>query len=283
MPAVVASPIESRGAFRWHEFTCEAMATTFRIQVVDREPLYARQATAAAFEELNLLERLLSRYDEGSDVSRINRLSAGQRTVVALETFDCLRVALGAHRKTDGAFDVAYASENASGAEKFRLDRASRTVEILGRGVRIDLGGIGKGFALDRMASLLHEWEIRAAMLWASTSTVQAFGKPCPEHAWMVDFGPDVDRRRRVLRGTAFSASGTAIKGGHIVKPRTGRAVRSRRRAWAAAPTAAMADALSTAFMVMTKEEIRRCCEQDSRIAAYIADAGDHPLIGFNQ
>jgi thiamine biosynthesis lipoprotein len=281
MPRFTAQVVSGKGSSPARRFAGEAMATTFRILVVEDDPVYARQAAAAAFEELALLERLLSRYVQSSDVSRINRLSAGQSTVVAAETFDCLHAAQRARRMTSGAFDVSYGSERAGRAEAFRLERDRRTVEILDRGVRIDLGGIGKGFALDRMAGLLHEWDISAAMLWASTSTVAAFGKPQAEQDWTVDFGPPGDRRRRTLRGAAFSGSGTAIQGGHIVDPRTGRPLQNGRRAWAAAPTAAIADALSTAFLVMPREEVRGCCARDPRIAAYLVDAGEDSLVAF--
>ncbi len=265
------------------EFARKAMATIFRVQLVEDNAVYARQAAAAAFEELELLERLLSRYEESSDVSRINRLSAGQQTVIAVETFACLSVAQQLKRWTQGAFDVAYASNDAGRTAGFRLHRARCTVQVLDHRVQIDLGGIGKGFALDRMMHVLHEWDITAAMLWAGSSTVFAFGTPRHGENWTVNFGPNSGLRQQTLCSSAFSGSGTAIKGGHIVDPRTGRPVRTGRRAWAAAPRAAAADALSTAFMVMPLEDIRRCCRQDPRVAAYIADAEQPSMVAFNE
>ncbi len=282
MPGVPTEKVAPAVPPRSQEFAAEAMATTFRVQVVADDAVYARQAAAAAFEELERLERLLSRYEESSDISRINRLSAGQRTVVAVETFACLNAAQQLKQKTGGAFDVAYASADGRDTASFRLDRASHTVEVLARRVQIDLGGIGKGYALDRMMRLLREWDISAAMLWASTSTVLAFGHPQLDRDWTVDFGSDGDLRRQTLRGTALSASGTAIKGNHIVNPRTGRPAPPR-RTWVAAPTAAWADALSTAFMVMSLDEVRGCCRRDPRITAFVAGLDEQPLIRCNE
>jgi thiamine biosynthesis lipoprotein len=259
--------------------SCQAMATVFRIELAESQAAYARQAAAAAFEELQLLERLLSRYREGSDVSRINRLPAGQKTVVALETFACLQLALEACRKTDGAFDVTYASHGAGRTTRLRLDPNERTVQVLQPGVQVDLGGIGKGFALDHMAGLLRQWDIAAARLWASASTVLAFGSSPGGDGWSVTFGSAADRRRHILRGTALSGSGNAVKGRHIVCPQTGTAVPGGRRSWATASTAALADALSTAWMAMHTAAIRRCCRTDPSVAAFVVDGDDQPLM----
>jgi len=281
MRPLAADGVEAKAPpARAHAFRREAMSTTFTIRVVDDDPVYARRAAAAAFEELDLLERLLSRHEQASDVTRINRLPAGATTVVTPETFDCLEVAQQLKRKTAGAFDVAYGSRRHRRQAEFRLHRAGLIVEVLDGGLQIDLGGVGKGFALDRMARLLREWDVEAAMLWASTSTVLAFGGPQPGHDWTIDFGPRRDRRRRALGG-AFSGSGSAVKGAHVVDPRTGRPAPPRRRAWAAAPTAALADGLSTAFLIMSREEIARCCRHDPLVAAYVAD-GEHSFVAFH-
>lgn len=244
-------------------FTHEAMATTYTLSLVEADAAYARQAAGAAFEELDLLERRLSRFIESSDISRVNRLAAGRSTVVALETYECLEIALEMNRRTSGAFDVTYASAGRGPNERLVLDAADRTVLAACEGVVVDLGGIGKGFALDRMAALLREWDISTALLWSSTSTVLAFGP----RSWPVEFGAADDRRRVELREGAFSGSGTAVRGLHIIDPRTGRPARRRTRAWATAPTAAMADALSTALIVMSEEEVDRYCRQQGVVS----------------
>jgi thiamine biosynthesis lipoprotein len=251
-------------------FTHEAMATSFRILIHHPDRTYARQASTEAFSELDRIERTLSRFIDGSDVWRINRLSAGGSVVVDRATFDCLRIARDVHRITRGAFDVAYVPGEPSPREAaFELDDWRGAVRILRPDVHIDLGGIGKGLALDRMAALLAEWDVRSALLCAGDSTVLAPGPPAGAAGWPVSFGPDSRSARRLLAHSAFSASGRAVRGDHIIDARTGRAAVGWHRCWSAAPTAAVADALSTAFMAMSEWEIRACCAESPEVSAY--------------
>jgi thiamine biosynthesis lipoprotein len=246
------------------------MATTFKVTLAHGDAAYARQAGAAAWAELDRIEGLLSRFTQSSDISRINGLERGQETAVQLDTFDCLRTALEVQRETGGAFDVAYGSRGPwSARPRFELDEASHTVRVLDAGVRLDLGGIGKGFALDRMAALLADWDIAAALLAASTSTVLAIGSPAGEEGWPIVFGPDEKPQRLRLKDRAFSGSGTAVRGSHIIDPRTRQPASGPLRAWAGAPTAAVADALSTAFMVMSEAEVRDHCRLHPEITAW--------------
>lgn len=251
------------------------MATTFKLTVVHADPVYARQASAEAFAELERIEGRLSRYVESSDISRVNRLAKGQSTAVQLDTFECLRIALEVQRETRGAFDVAYGSEmpvRTFGLEgpRFDLDEQDHAVRVLADGVRLDLGGIGKGFALDRMAAILADWEVDSALLAASTSTLLALSPPPGQSGWAVTFGPEHDLHRANLAKAALSGSGTAVKGHHILDPRTGRPARQRCRAWACGPCAAVADALSTAWMVMTEGEIREYCAGRPEVSAFL-------------
>jgi thiamine biosynthesis lipoprotein len=254
-----------------HALTHEAMAAVFTITVADQEATYARQATAEVFAELDRIELRLSRFIEGSDIFRINRLAAGQSTVVGLDTFECLKTAEEIRQATGCAFDVAYASvSSASAGPRFELDSATHSVRVLSAGMRLDLGGIGKGFALDRMAAILREWDIPYAMLAASTSTVLALEPPPGESGWPIRVGTDDGPDRLKLVRAAVSASGLSVKGNHIIDPRTGRAAEGRDRVWCSAPTAAVADALSTAFMVMTVAEIESFCRTRPEISPHL-------------
>jgi thiamine biosynthesis lipoprotein len=246
----------------------EAMATMFAVMIAEPDAVYARQAAAAAFAELDLIEGRLSRFVESSDVSRINRLVAGQATLVGLDTFECLTTALDIERLTGGAFDVTYASTSPAGRPRLRLDAQRHTVEVLASGVRVDLGGIGKGFALDRMAAILAEWEIGRALLCASSSTMLALEPPPGEPGWSVVLGGEHDGRYIKLAHAALSASGRSVKGDHIVDPHTRKPATAWHRIWAGAPTAAVSDALSTAFMVMTEEAIVAHCQRHPELTA---------------
>ncbi len=118
----------------------------FQITVVESDPVYARQAAAAALAELEQVDNRLSRYVETSDVFRINRLAGGQATTVHLDTLECLRIALDVQEATDGAFDVAYASAARpdDGPILERIEPGCM-VRVLADGVRLDLARSARG------------------------------------------------------------------------------------------------------------------------------------------
>ena len=118
------------------------------------------------------------------------------------------------------------------------------------------------------MAEVLREWDVTAALLSASTSTILALDPPPGQSGWSVAFGLDHDLRRLSLAHEAVSGSGIGVKGRHIINPRTGRPADRCVQAWARAATAAQADALSTAFMIMDGEEIERCCGNAPAVCA---------------
>jgi len=267
-------------------FSHEAMATTFEILVVHEDEVYARHAAAAAFDEVDKLEAELSRFIENSDISRINRLAAGQPLRIGLDAFECLKTSQKICDQTGGAFDVTFGtakienrkskienSADGSCARLIKLNEADYTVELQTSPVKIDLGGIGKGYAVDRMAELLREWGVETALISGGYSSVLALDAPAGTKGWPVTLS-DPPRRfasqtrssggkqilaHRYLQGRALSGSGLQ-KGRHIIDPRTARPVKGKRAAWASAPDAATADALSTAFMVMTPDEVEKYC-----------------------
>ena len=265
---------------RQQSFLHQAMATTFKMTVIHDEPAYARQAAAAAFAELDRIEGRLSRFVEHSDIGRINRLNAGQTTHVHLDTFDCLRIALTVQRDTNGAFDVAYGSKSpAAAGPRFEVDEVGHRVRVLSAGVRLDVGGIGKGFALDRLADLFSDWDIAVALLCASTSTLLALDPPPGEPGWPVRVGPEHDFRRCHLAHRSLSGSGTAVQGSHIIDPRTRQPAHRRLSAWANTRTGASSDALSTAFMIMADDEIRAYCRRQPDVSAYLCNSAAGPLV----
>ncbi len=254
----------------------QAMGTIFRISVLHPRSMYATQAADAALDELAPLESQLSRFLPGSDIWRLNRAEPGHRIVVDLATYDCLRLALTMEHDTYGAFDVAYRSKPIRPASQaITLDPTHPTVCTNTHGVQLDLGGIGKGFALDQMAQLLAQWDITVALLQASDSTVLALGAPRGRVGWPVRFGRGVHARTLLLNNAAFSGSGTAVKGSHVIDPRTGRPV-ERSQVWARAATAARADAFSTAFLILNENRIGECCHAQRHVNGYI----EHPADG---
>jgi len=279
-----------------HRFRHDAMACAFEVALEARDRKYAFDAAEAVFAEIDRLEGELSRFVPSSDVARIARLRDGERLRIGAEAFECLALAAEVGEATAGAFDVTFASAGGGtgDAPRLALDRGSHAVVALVDGVRVDLGGVGKGYALDRAAELLADWGIDVALLHAGASTVLALGAPSGVTSWTValrdprsgdpilaeTLAPGVR-----LRDGALSGSGRSLHGAHIVDPRTGSPARGALAAWACAPSAARADALSTAFMILEPAEVEAFVGARPEVSAALAlDRGGHvELLTFGK
>jgi FAD:protein FMN transferase len=281
----IERPIDLRDV---HRFSHEAMATVYEVYAVHADRQYAAQAAQAAFDLVDRLERELSRFLPNSDITRINRLDAAETTRVAASTMECLVIARHMFDVTGGAFDVSIGT----GLPSLELDPDESFVRATRRGVQVDLGGIGKGYAVDLMAELLEDWELREALVHGGFSSVLTLDPPPPHGGWPLTLSDPADRSRVLAplstRQTALSASGLR-KGDHIVDPRTGSRVPGRRAAWVALPrpresgakAAAVADALTTALMLLDREQIEQICGSSAGLEAWILE--DTGLIHFGQ
>ena len=277
--------VESSAGARPLRFSHDAMACTWEIHILAQPRGYAEQAARAAFDEIERLELEMSRFVEHSDVSRINALRAGQRVCVGIDTFNCLRFAARLHAETKGAFDVSIgallegaADETAPlGMSHLGLDAKTRNVSVDVDGLIVDLGGIGKGYALDRAVELLREWSIETALIHSGQSTIYALGSPPGEKGWTVAIRDPRDHAKTLarvcLRDRALSGSGTALHGQHIIDPRTARPVTGPLGSWACAPSAALSDALSTTFSVFTADEVETYCREHPDVSGAQATA----------
>lgn len=261
-------------------FRHEAMATWFEVRIAGEDAAYARQAAQAAFAVADRLEGLLSRYREESEIARIRLLGDGEAMGVSRETADCLVLAMELMAVTGGAFDPTLgAAMDRTRAEpaprleeaapevagRLEIDPAARIVTRFGGRVDLDLGAIGKGFALDRMAVELADWEVGRALLVAGGSSILALDGPNGADGWEVRLN---DTHALSLRRWSVGTSGVAVKGAHIVDPRTGHPAPVRGRAWALAPDAATSDALSTAFLLLPWEDVQALCDESPALAA---------------
>lgn len=246
-------------------FTHEAMRTTFSLHLRGVDEGTAGGIARECFEQLDYLEARLSRFFEGGDVFRINRLRAGETLYVSEACHQCLLLALQACADTCGLFDITlgkpieHLKSGGTGpapAPTGRLvihpDVAAITCEEPGR--EIDLGGIGKGFALDQLKLLIADWGVEDALLCAGASSLLAIGPG----AWPVELAGDGGDLRVFLTDRALSASGTGVQGVHFVHPGGADAmpVSPCRRLWVSADTAALAEVWSTALMLVEPDEI---------------------------
>jgi len=240
------------------EDSVDAMGTTFIAVAYGEDATVLQQAMADAFDEALRLDRLLSNYRPESEWSRVNRQAAAGPVKVSDELFNLLEYCAQVNRASEGAFDIsvgplmrvwgffrgsgrlppaaelAQAREKVGFANYVALDRAARTVRFLKPGVELDPGGIGKGYAVDRMIERLKAHGITSAMISAGSSSIYGLGAPPSDTGWTVKIR---DPRRYTqtvaevkLKDGSLSTSGDYEKffeaGGkiysHIMDPRTG-------------------------------------------------------------
>jgi thiamine biosynthesis lipoprotein len=219
----------------------------------------ARAVAEELFDEMRRLESLLSRFLEDSEISQINRLRFGESTIISQETYRCLELALEAKQVTQGYFDIAYLSESIpEGQEAFALLSRPLRVVSAAKTLHLDLGGIGKGFALERGRDILAHSGYSQALLSAGDSTVLAMNPPHGEKGWPAQMELDGQTQTLALANEALSCSGKTVRGEHIFDTRQRKFSTNRNRVYVRAPSPALSDAFATAAMTMPEELFRR-------------------------
>jgi FAD:protein FMN transferase len=264
-----------------HPFNHAAMATHFQARIVHDEKTYAGQAAQAAFDLLDSLEACLSRFRTNSDIARTAQLSPGEKMRLSQPAFACLEIAKRMELATRGAFcPTPAALKTQTSLPGWDLLPRELSIVCLSGRLEFDLGAIGKGFALDRMAELLREWDCPSFLLVAGGSSILAGAPPPRAPGWSCGLGEDNASQRFFLTDASLSGSGLAVKGAHILDPRTGRAASRQNRAWVLADTAAESDALSTAGMVLSESELEGVVAQNHSWLAFLDTDGRARPIG---
>ena len=242
-----------------------AMGTRFEVVLHGISPAALRAAGEGALAEVEACHHRFTRFAPDSLVSHLQRVAADRAVPLDTDTFALFEDALAVHRASAGAFDIAIAplmdgvAPPARGTDAIELDRASRTLRFTAPGVRLDLGGIAKGHALDLAARSLRENGVQSALLHGGTSSVVAIGTPPDADAWLVALAQAPRTPPVRLRDAALAVS--TIRGGrtgermdaaaHIMDPRTGRPVDRARAVAVVGPCARLADAWATAIVVL--------------------------------
>ncbi|MDQ2921870.1 MAG: FAD:protein FMN transferase, partial [Acidobacteriota bacterium] len=279
------------------------MGTSFEIYLYAPNRDRASELFEAAFDEIERVEAALSNYRSSSELSRINAGAADAPVITDPEVFALLVRVIDYSNRSYGAFDITVGklmkawgffrgsghypsveelarAREQTGWQSVRLDNRTRSVYFLIRGIELDLGGIGKGYALDRVAALLREDGVKAALISSGSSSIYAIGAPPGKAGWPVRVPDPMDRTRTLstilLKDQSLSSSGNYEKffrlNGrtycHIMDPRTGRPVEGMVQTTVIAPQAADSDALSTAVFVMGPQQSARLLDMIAETAA---------------
>ena len=263
-----------------HQFNHAAMATHFQVRISCDERTYAAQAAQAAFDLVDSLEARLSRFRSNSDITRIADLAPAEKMRLSEPAFACLQIAERMERATRGAFCATPAAlKSQLSLPQWSLLPDEQSILCLSGQLQFDLGAIGKGFALDRMAELLRQWDCPAFLLIAGGSSILAGDQPADAPGWSCGLGEGDSSLRFFLTSASLSGSGLAVKGAHILDPRTGHPAVRQNRAWVLADTAAESDALSTACMVLSERELEEVLAQNHSWLSFLeTDEGYRPL-----
>jgi thiamine biosynthesis lipoprotein len=262
------------------------MGTVLEITLEGLDSQPAAEALDDLYEVARRLDRLLSIYRPESDISRLNRTAGRGRQRVDSEVAEILERSIAYSELTRGAFDVTIgplvdlwklaaerdapptASELAAARQRVGADRISvvsgEGVSLGEIGMKLDLGGIAKGYALDRMLPLLERHGIESALLNFGQSSTWAVGAPAGAAGWrLLIRGPEERFAGLItLRDQALSVSGSQgqwveIGGrryGHIIDPRSGEPLTRARQAVVVSRRAALAEALSLALLLLDAE-----------------------------
>jgi len=277
---VLIAPVSARA--EWFSGERAIMGTRIAVELWAEDRASADRQIESVMQEMHRVDALMSTYKPTSQVSIVNAEAARHPVRVDADLFGLLQTALEYSRLTEGAFDITYASvgylydfrraikpsdeaiAQALPAVDYRhvvLDPAASTVRFTQPGVRIDLGGIAKGWAVDRGIEILRATGVQHAMVTAGGDTRiigDRFGKP-----WMVGIRDPRDEHKVVVRipleDAALSTSGDyerffeaqGVRYHHILEPSTGKPARGVRSVTVIGPSATRTDGLSKTIFVL--------------------------------
>jgi FAD:protein FMN transferase len=289
-------------------FAKPQMACEFEVLVNQNQYPTAAELAVKSLESVERLEQLFSVYKARSELSTLNRFGSQRPVAASEDTLTLLRLAQDLYCITNGAFDITAGSlsevwgfsrrEGAMptksqidaalecvGTQYLNVDTPNRTAGFSREGVKVNPGGIGKGFALDRAASQLTTAGISDFMMHGGLSSVVARGNRqhsqtgggwlvALKHPWRLEETLGTIRLRNQALGTSGSGKQFFHFGGkrysHIIDPRTGQPAQGMMSATVICPSGAIADALATSLFVLGPEEAREFCDQHPHISAIL-------------
>jgi thiamine biosynthesis lipoprotein len=272
-----------------YQFSHCSMGTVFSITAYGTSFSFLQEVARRAFQEIDRISDTMSHYRPDSELSFVNREAYSRNVVVSLELFELLQESLRLSGETGGAFDITVGQLMKSwgffqgseclpsrtelldvlkqtGCRHVKLDSTTRSVRFDEQGVELDLGAIGKGYAVDQVVKILREKGIDRALISSGMSSIYAIGAPPGQKGWEIPICHPLDRRKQVcllqLRDLSVSISGIHEKSfvlngrlyTHILNPEMGEPPDEMLMSVVVTDSSTKSDALSTSFFVGGQE-----------------------------
>lgn len=296
----------------WLHEDADIMGTRITVELFHDDPAVARRGVDAVLAEMRHVDNDMSPWIETSELARLNRDAATQPVAVSDELFNLIQTSLNFSELTNGAFDITFASvgflydyrkgvrpgdrqrQQATELINYHnllLDQKTHTVAYSKPGVRIDLGGIAKGHAVDRCIALLQVMGIKQALVTAGGDS-RMIGDRWGKRPWNIGVRDPRDEKKLVavipLENVAVSTSGdyqryfeeNGIRYHHIINPKSGDSARGMQSATLIGPDATTTDALSTSVFILGVDQGLALVNRLPGIDAILVDT--HGLLHYS-
>ena len=288
-----------------------SMGCVYTIVVYGPAPDKLQEATAAALDEVDRIDRLMSHYKNDSELSRVNREAAKGEIKIDPELFDFIAECLRYSRESEGAFDITVGplmkawgffrgegrtpseselaeARNRIGYQRVILNKNERTINFDKPGVELDLGGIAKGYAVDRAVAILRRHGVTSALVSSGGSTIYGLGAPPGKPSWSIKVQDPVERNRTAttvrLKNQSLSVSGSyekffeldGVRYSHIMDPRAGKPAQGILSVAVISNDGTSGDALDNVFFVLGIERSKAWFKKFSanEVIFFLPDSG---------
>lgn len=306
--------IHSNGQEMRYSFEKGMMGSPFKLVFYATGDSLANLAARRAFERIEKLNEILSDYRDGSEINLLSAQSgSGKWVPVSKDLFDILAVSQDISTKTDGAFDATlgpvvqmwrHATRKGifppqeeirealqkTGYTKMRLDRVKQSVLLTQKGMRLDIGGLGKGYAAEEAIKVLKSMGITSAMMDAGGKIVLT-NPPPGSSGWNITVSNGNDSLKTMqLSNVALATSGPTyrfmeykgVKYSHIVDPQTGIGLLFHVRTTVISPDGTVADALATAFSVAGIDKSKAYLKHFPGSRVWLVEKQDEHIADWN-
>ena len=236
-----------------------AMHTKVDLLLLGKEEAALKSVSSQIAAEIEHLEKIGNYFDPESELSYVNRSAYHQPVHISDDLFQMLAYCQKYHRLTQGLFDISIHSDNhhPQTPEAILLDESSKSIRFTENGIRLNLSGFLKGFALDRIREILLTHSVPDALINMGNSSILAVGNHPNGEGWKVQLAdPEEEDRSYILFNECYTTSGNEKSGRrHILNPRTGQYLEGKQTVSIISRSGSLGEALSTTFCLIDHEE----------------------------